>query len=121
LVHGDFYPGNVRGTPGSYRILDWGDCGIGNPMLDLRPAFERLSPVDQLGWISIWAGEWSRVVPGCDARRAAELVRPLGPLFGAVVYQKFLDNIEPSERRYFDGDPVRALLAVVRNVSAPAA
>jgi hypothetical protein len=122
LVHGDFYPGNVRGTPGSYRILDWGDCGVGNPMLDLRPAFERLSPADQLGWISIWAGEWSRVVPGCDARHAAELVRPLGPIFGAIAYQKFLDNIEPSERRYFDGDPVHALRkAVVRNVSAPAA
>jgi hypothetical protein len=114
LVHGDFYPGNVRGTPGSYRILDWGDGGIGHPMLDLRPAFERMSPVDQLDWISIWAGEWSRVVPGCDARHAAELVRPLGPLFGAVVYQKFLDNIEPSERRYFDGDPIRALRAAVQ-------
>ncbi len=31
LVHGDFHPGR-------YRILDWGDCGIGNPMLDLRPS-----------------------------------------------------------------------------------
>jgi hypothetical protein len=62
------------------------------------------------------------VVPGCHARHAAELVRPLGPLLGAVVYQKFLDNIEPSERRYFDGDPVRALRkAVVRNMSAPVA
>lgn len=57
LVHGDFYSGNVRGRSGSYRILDWGDCGIGNPMLDLRPAFERLSPADQRGWISLWAEE----------------------------------------------------------------
>ncbi len=40
LVHGDFHPGNIRGMPGHYRILDWGDCGIGHPMLDLRPSLE---------------------------------------------------------------------------------
>ncbi|HET7476623.1 MAG TPA: aminoglycoside phosphotransferase family protein [Dermatophilaceae bacterium] len=114
LVHGDFHPGNVRGTSGSYRILDWGDCGIGNPMLDLRPSFEYFTPEDQVESVDIWAGEWSRMVPGCDARRAAELVRPLGPIYGAVVYQKFLDNIEPSERPYHEGDPGRAL----RNAAA---
>ena len=48
-------------------------------------------------------------MPGCDARRAAELVRPLGPLFGAVVYQKFLDNIETTERPYHEGDPAHTL------------
>ncbi len=109
LVHGDFHPGNVRGSAGRYRILDWGDCGIGNPMLDLRPSLEYFSAEDQRGAISIWESEWSRQVPGCDARRAAELVRPLGPLFGAVVYQKFLDNIETTERPYHEGDPAHTL------------
>jgi hypothetical protein len=109
LVHGDFHPGNVRGMPGHYRILDWGDCGIGHPMLDLRPSLEYFTPRDQLGAVNIWESEWSRQVPGCDARRAAELVRPLGPLYGAVVYQKFLDNIETTERPYHEGDPVHAL------------
>ena len=82
LVHGAFHPGNVRGTPGDYRILDWGDCGIGNPMLDLRPSFEYFTPADQLDAIEIWASEWSRVAPGSDGRRAAELARSLGPLDG---------------------------------------
>jgi hypothetical protein len=109
LVHGDFHPGNVRGMPGHYRILDWGDCGIGHPMLDLRPSLEYFTPRDQLGAVNIWESEWSRQVPGCDARRAAELVRPLGPLYGAVVYQKFLDNIETTERPYHEGDPAHAL------------
>ena len=109
LVHGDFYPGNVRGVPGAYRILDWSHCGIGNPMLDLRPSVERMTPQDQRQWISIWADGWSRVVPGCAARRAAELARPLGPMLGAVTYQLFLDNLETTERHYFDGDPLRAL------------
>ena len=109
LVHGDFHPGNVRGSPGHYRILDWGDCGIGNPMLDLRPSFEYFSPADQLGSVDIWDTEWSRRAPGGAARRAAELARPLGPLFGAVVYQKFLDHIENSERPYHEGDPAHTL------------
>ena len=119
LVHGDFHPGNVRGRAGSYRILDWGDCGIGNPMLDLRPALEYFTPRDQRGAISIWESEWARQVPGCDARRAAELARPLGPLHGAVVYQKFLDNIEPTERPYHEGDPARALRGAVAMAAVP--
>ena len=120
LVHGDFHPGNVRGTAGNYRILDWGDCGIGNPMLDLRPSFEYFTPADQLDAIDIWASEWSRVVPGSEGRRAAELARPLGPIFGAVVYQKFLDNIETSERPYHEGDPAHALsTAVAMALMAP--
>ena len=113
LVHGDFHPGNVRGSAGRYRILDWGDCGIGNPMLDLRPSLEYFTPYDQRGAISIWESEWSRQVPGCDARRAAALVRPLGPLYEAVVYQKFLDNIETTERPYHEGDPAHALRGAV--------
>ena len=120
LVHGDFHPGNVRGTPGNYRILDWGGCGIGNPMLDLRPSFEYFTPADQLDAIGIWASEWSRVAPGSDGRRAAELARPLGPLDGAVVYQKFLDNIETSERPNHEGDPAHALnIAVAMKRIAP--
>jgi len=120
LVHGDFHPGNVRGMPGHYRILDWGDCGIGHPMLDLRPSLEYFTPRDQLGAVNIWESEWSRQEPGCDARRAAELVRPLGPLYGAVVYQKFLDNIETSERPYHEGYPAHALQQAA-SMTVPAA
>ena len=38
LVHGDFHPGNFRGTAGRLALLDWGDSGIGHPLLD-QPAF----------------------------------------------------------------------------------
>ena len=37
FVHGDFHPGNTRGSDapdGRSVLLDWGDCGIGNPLLD---------------------------------------------------------------------------------------
>ena len=57
IVHGDFHPGNLRGGDDLRRdvegggagnhaltLLDWGDCGIGNPLLD-QPAFlDRISP-----------------------------------------------------------------------------
>jgi Phosphotransferase enzyme family len=119
LVHGDFHPGNVRGNPGDYRILDWGDCGIGNPLLDLRAFFEYFTPADQVDVIDMWQREWSRQVPGCDVTRAVRLVRPLGPLYGALVYQMFLDNIEQSERPYHEGDPARALRRAVSMAAAP--
>ena len=34
LVHGDFHRGNVRGSDGRLVLLDWGDCGVGHPLLD---------------------------------------------------------------------------------------
>src|SRR4029077_883161 len=37
LVHGDFHPGNLRGDPAAPVLLDWGDCGVGHPLLD-QPA-----------------------------------------------------------------------------------
>ena len=77
-------------------------------MLDLRPSLEYFTAHDQLGAINIWECEWSRHVPD-SAAAARPLVRPLGPLYGAVVYQKFLDNIETTERPYHEGDPAHAL------------
>jgi Phosphotransferase enzyme family len=46
LVHGDFHPGNLRGGTGSsLTLLDWGDSGVGHPLLGM-PAFLDRSPVD---------------------------------------------------------------------------
>ena len=48
LVHGDYHPGNVRGTPGRLVMLDWGDTGVGQPLLDL-PAFLEAVPPSSRG------------------------------------------------------------------------
>ena len=109
LVHGDFHPGNVRGTPGSLVILDWGDSAVGQPMIDQLAFVRRLDRTDRLAVEREWAREWQRLVPGSDANRAAELLRPVAALNAAVVYQHFLDNIEPAERSYHAGDPLGAL------------
>jgi len=109
LVHGDFHPGNVRGEPGRLTILDWGDCAVGHPMLDQLAFGQRLDCADREAAERLWAQEWQRVVPGCDADRAATLLRPVTAFYGAVVYQHFLDNIEPDEHPYHSGDPLAAL------------
>jgi hypothetical protein len=122
LVHGDFHPGNVRGEPGDYRILDWADSAIGNPLLDLRPTLEYLTGAARAAVVEAFVTGWQQTLPGCDARRAAELSAPLGPLLGAVTYRRFLDNIEPSERPYHHGDPGRALrraIEIARIAPAP--
>ena len=33
LVHGDFHQGNVRSGGADMVVLDWGDCGVGHPLL----------------------------------------------------------------------------------------
>jgi Ser/Thr protein kinase RdoA (MazF antagonist) len=108
LVHGDFHPGNVRGEPGGggrLVILDWGDAGIGHPLLDQAAFLERVPPPDREPVVALWAQEWRRAVPGCAPERAAHLLAPVAALRQAVIYRYFLDRIEPTERVYHRRDP----------------
>jgi hypothetical protein len=104
LVHGDFHPGNWRFDGRSLVLLDWGDVGVGHPMLDMSSFDEYVSddirPRIREAWIDAWKGER----PGADPGRAEALVPPIAALRRAVVYQRFLDRIEPSERRYHRSD-----------------
>jgi hypothetical protein len=110
LVHGDAHSGNARIGPGADPGIwfDWGDCRVGHPILDvavlLRPHTEH---VDEL--IAHWLDGWERSLPGTDAHRAWQLVRPLAALGNAVVYQGFLDGIEVTERPYHEGDVLPCL------------
>ena len=109
LVHGDYHPGNVRGAPGRLTMLDWGDTGVGNPLLDV-PAFLRTAEpadVDQIR--AHWHAAWRDAVPGCDPDRAGELIEPVAAGRMAVIYQAFVDNIEPVERRHHDADVIEWL------------
>jgi hypothetical protein len=105
LVHGDFHPGNFRGDEGRLVLLDWGDCGLGHPLLD-EPAFlDRVSP-DAVDTVRRhWHAEWTRAVPGSDPNRASRLLWPIAAARQAVTYQGFLDGIEPSEGPYHAADP----------------
>jgi hypothetical protein len=114
LVHGDLHPGNWHGEPadgrcGTERLLDWGDSGVGHPMLD-QPAFLGRVPVDQRDRVRrVWADQWLARYPGADVRRAGELIGPLALLRQALVYQGFLDAVEPDERRYHLDDVARCV------------
>lgn len=105
LVHGDFAPGNARGDDSQQVLLDWGDCGIGHPLLD-RAAFLDRIPQGHIAEVDTrWDHLWRLAVPGSDPARAAALIAPLAAARQAVIYQVFLDNIEPSEHPYHRGDP----------------
>ncbi|HEX8495893.1 MAG TPA: aminoglycoside phosphotransferase family protein [Actinomycetales bacterium] len=125
LVHGDFHSGNLIGdpvdvpgpTPGRLALLDWGDCVVGNPLLD-RAAFLAGVPADEQSRVqSHWAELWRTHQPGCHPERAATLIGPVAALHRAVVYDGFLQAVEPSERVYHAGDPARWLARAV--ASAP--
>ena len=105
LVHGDFHPGNTRGEGTAITLLDWGDCGVGNPLLD-QPAFlERVPTAQAIAIGEHWLRNLERAVPGSNPERAARLIAPIAAARQAAIYRKFLDNIEPSEWPYHAADP----------------
>jgi hypothetical protein len=106
LVHGDFHRGNLRGSADRMVLLDWGDCGIGHPLLDQAAFLTGLPPADDAAVRSAWAMAWERAVPGSDPTRAARLLEPIAALRQAVIYEMFLAGIEPDERIYHARDPV---------------
>jgi len=118
LVHGDFHPGNWRFDGRSLVLLDWGDVGVGHPMHDIS-SFEAYVPEDIRPRIrEAWRDAWNDPCPGGDPARAETLIAPIASLRRAVIYQRFLDGIEPSERRYHESDVRHWLRAALAQASA---
>jgi hypothetical protein len=104
LVHGDFHPGNVRSDGHTQTLLDWGDCGIGHPLLDL-PAFLDPTPeAEREATRAHWYAAWQHALPAADLDRAARLLAPLVMARKALIYQNFLDGIEAAEHPYHVND-----------------
>ena len=109
LVHGDFHPGNLRGDGQALTLLDWGDSGVGHPLLDLT-AFLASIPADVVDPVRThWLQRWREALPSSNPVRASALLAPIAAARQAVIYRKFLDNIEPSEHPYHRADPARWL------------
>lgn len=120
LVHGDFHPGNFRGHNGRLTLLDWGDSGVGHPLLDM-PAFLGRVPSHAVPAVRVhWLRQWQDALPGADPLRAAALLEPVAAARQAVVYQGFLDRIEPTERRYHSADSAEWLARTAALVRASA-
>jgi hypothetical protein len=104
LVHGDFHPGNWRFDGERLVLMDWGDTGVGHPMLDLDAFISRVAADARARVLEAWCDAWRAQRPDADPARAAELIGPIAALRAAVIYQRFLDGIEPSEHRYHQDD-----------------
>lgn len=102
LLHGDFHPGNWRSGG---VVLDWGDAHWGHPALDAARLVGFVAPEFRPSIERAWVDAWLRHYPSSDPVSALRHARPASHLVGALVYQEFLDNIEPSERVYHLGDP----------------
>ena len=112
LVHGDFHPGNSRGSAaddGRSVLLDWGDCGIGHPLLDQAASLASIRADQRDELRAHWSGLWRSAVPRSDPDRAAGLLEPVAALQRALVYRSFLEAVEPSEHVYHSGDPAHWL------------
>jgi hypothetical protein len=118
FVHGDFHPGNVRWSAGAPVLLDWGDVGAGHPLLDLTAFLDRTGP-HTAALQERWLARWAAAVPGSDPKRAAALIAPIAALRRGIVYRKFLDGIEETERVYHRDDVPEAL-GIAAELSAAA-
>jgi hypothetical protein len=119
LVHGDFHPGNVGGTPDRYVILDWGDSFVGHPLVDELAFTQRLERADREAARGWFLGAWQRIAPASEPHHAAALLRPVLPLLAAVMYDGFCAGIEPDERVYHAADLVSMLERAVAEASQP--
>jgi hypothetical protein len=117
FVHGDFHTGNVRWTDAGPVIFDWGDCGVGNPLLDLPPFDRNLAFEHRPAARSRWIDQWTAKAPGSDVARAIRLVVPIATFRMAIIYQRFLDGIEQTERRYHEADVPQQLREAARLAS----
>ena len=104
LVHGDFHPGNVRVDGARLTLLDWGDCGLGHPLLDLPAFLDSTPPDEREATRAHWFAAWKAARPAAEPARAAALLEPVGLLRKALIYQSFLDGIEAAEHPYHRAD-----------------
>ena len=102
-------------------MLDWGEAGVGHPLLDQAAMFGAIRPDQAQPVRDHWAECWRGVAPGCDPLTAFALLAPGSVARQAAIYQTFLDNIEPSEHPYHRADPsdrLRRVASLVRNERA---
>ena len=121
LVHGDFHPGNFRGDARMLTLLDWSDSYVGHPLLDLASFLGSIPNADAARVREHWLRLWREALPGSGPERAAALIAPVAAARQAVIYQEFLDAIEPSERAYHEGDPARWLTRAAHLVRSESA
>jgi len=122
IVHGDFHPGNWRAdAAGGLVLLDWGDAGIGHPLLDATAFLQRIEEPVRGRVLEAWIAAWHQALPGADPARAARLLPPLAALRQALIYRTFLDGIESSEQIYHEADvPTWLRRAVAEAAAGPA-
>lgn len=109
LTHGDFHPGNWRRGG---AVIDFSDAVWGHPALDACRVLEYAGPELHDHIRRVWSEAWLRHRPDSRPLEALDVARRASRLHNAVKYQRFLDNIEASERIYHEGDPQVELRAV---------
>jgi hypothetical protein len=117
LVHGDYHPGNWRGSDLDLTILDWGDCCVGHPLTDIPALYERVADeADRARIVSGWSEAWQAKLPDAKIETAIKLITPIANARMAVVFVHFLENIEPSERIYHETDPLLFLQKTAKSL-----
>ena len=105
LVHGDFHPGNVRGhAPAASRSSTGATAASATRCSTCRRSSRARAAGSRERVRAHWLDAWARPSRAATPDRAAGLLAPVAAARQAVIYQTFVDNIEPVERRHHDAD-----------------
>ena len=119
LVHGDLHPWNVMAADDGVRIFDWSDSCVSYPLFDLPTYLERTAEKSaRAALLDAYLEVWSDTAPMGELRALAECARPLAAMHHAISYLRILNAMEPSDRWWFEGEPVRQLLLAVDEAEA---
>lgn len=120
LVHGDCHSGNWRSDGSSLVLIDWGDVGVGHPLLDAAALGNHLTEHGKVsGVMGKLVAAWQERLRGCAPGRALELIAPVSALRQALVYRTILDGIEPAEHVYHRADVGEWLRRAIETAKAP--
>ncbi len=110
IQHDDLHDANVFVRDGSYRIIDWGDACVANPLLSLTVALAvvayRFGVEDDAPEVArvqaAYLEPFAALVPAAELERAAPLARLVGYACGTIKWHEVMSAISGEQRAPFD-------------------
>ncbi|MGW2785114.1 phosphotransferase [Streptomyces populi] len=97
LVHGDVQEDNAAWTGESWMFIDWTDCGISHPFVDLVRPLKTASAARWTRARAAVACVWADLVPERDLDVALDAAPALGAAYQAESHRRIVDAVGPGD------------------------
>ncbi|MEU5539313.1 phosphotransferase, partial [Streptomyces sp. NPDC020362] len=97
LVHGDVQQDNAGWTGESWMFIDWTDCGISHPFVDLVRPLKTASAAEWTRARAAVASVWADLVPERELGVALDAAPALGAAYQAEGHRRIVDAVGPGD------------------------